>query len=238
MSNRFVGRAIVVTGGTGALGKMVLQTLVSEGAICYVPCRSQPDADAILSMYPKAVHVQSGINLTEEQSVSAFYSEVAATGPLWASIHIVGGFVYAPILETPLTDFKKQLDMNAVTAFLCSREAVRHLRAGGQGGRILNVAARPALEPRTGSQMVAYTASKAAVAALSQALGEEVASERIWVNAIAPSIMDTAVNRSAMPQANFDQWVKVEEVASTVAFLVSPDNACIRSGLVPVYGAA
>ena len=85
--------------------------------------------------------------------------------------------------------------------------------------------------------MVAYTASKAAVAALSQSLGEEVAAERIWVNAMAPSIMDTAANRTAMPQADFDQWVKVEEVASTVAFLVSPDNACVRSGLVPVYGA-
>lgn len=237
MSDHLEGRSIVVTGGTGALGKAVVHTLVSEGAMCHVPCRRQQDADAMVSMYPHAVQAQARVDMTDEQSVFDFFAKVAEKGPLWASVHLVGGFAYAPILETTLTDFKKQLDMNAVTAFLCSREAVRHFRAGGQGGRILNVAARPALEPRTGSRMVAYTASKAAVAALSQSLGEEMATEGIWVNAIAPSIMDTAANRTAMPKANFDQWVKVEEVAATVAFLVSPDNACIRSGLVPVYGA-
>jgi len=237
MSNRFDGQTIIVTGGTGALGRAVLHALVSEGAICHVPCRSPKDAEAIASLYPHGVQTQVGIEMTEETSVSDFFARVAEQRPVWASVHIVGGFAYTPILEITLTDFKRQFEMNAVTAFLCSREAVRHIRAGGQGGRILNVAARPAVEPRNGSQMVAYTASKAAVAALSQALGEEVAGERIWVNAIVPSIMDTMANRRAMPQANADQWVKVEEVASTVAFLISPDNACIRSGLVPVYGA-
>lgn len=238
MSNRFENRTIIVTGGTGALGMAVVQKLVGEGATCHVPCRSQKDAETLSSMHPHAIHPQPGIELTDEESVSKFFAMVAARGPFWASVHIVGGFAYTPILETTMTDFKKQLDMNAATAFLCSREAVRHFRTKGQGGRILNVAARPALEPRNGANMVAYTASKAAVAALSQALGEEVATERIWVNAIAPSIMDTAANRTTMPEAKVEQWVKVEEVASAVAFLISPDNACIRSGLVPVYGAA
>ena len=90
------------------------------------------------------------------------------------------------------------------------------------GGRIVDVAARQALEPREGAKMSAYTAAKPGVAALSAALGEELAGEGILVNALAPSIMDTPTNRRDMPKANFDAWPKVEEVAATILFLASP----------------
>ena len=104
------------------------------------------------------------------------------------------------------------------------------------GGRIVNVAARPALEWRSGAGMVAYAASKAAVAALTAALAEEVAKDGILVNAVAPSIMDTPANRTAMPKANYNLWPKVVEVAATIMFLASPENRVTRGGIVPVYG--
>ena len=84
--------------------------------------------------------------------------------------------------------------------------------------------------------MTAYTASKAAVAALSAALAQEVAAEGILVNAIAPSIMDTPINRKDMPKADFSLWPKVEEVAATILFLASPENRVTRGAVVPVYG--
>ncbi len=236
MSTTLEGRSVVVTGGTGGLGRAVVQKLVSSGAVCHVPCLSQKGIETVTNIHPGAIHTTAGVDMSDEESVTRYYADVNRKGKLWASVHIVGTFAFAPFLETSLKDFRKQFETNTVTAFLCSREMVRHLRARKQGGRILNVTARPALEPRTGANMIAYTASKAAVAAISESLGEEVASERIWVNAIAPSIMDTPANRTAMPDADFDKWVKVEEVASTVAFLVSPENTCVRSGLVPVYG--
>jgi NAD(P)-dependent dehydrogenase (short-subunit alcohol dehydrogenase family) len=108
--------------------------------------------------------------------------------------------------------------------------------AQGTGGRIVNVAARPALEPRTGAGMAAYTIAKSGVAALTMALAEEVAKDGILVNAVAPSTMDTPANRKAMPKANFEKWPKVEDVAATILFLASPDNAVTRGGVVPVYG--
>jgi NAD(P)-dependent dehydrogenase (short-subunit alcohol dehydrogenase family) len=104
------------------------------------------------------------------------------------------------------------------------------------GGRIVSVAARAALEWRSGAGMVAYTASKAAVAALTAALAEEVAKDGILVNAVAPSIMDTPANRKSMPKANYDLWPKVEEVAATIMFLASPENRVTRGAVVPVYG--
>ena len=84
--------------------------------------------------------------------------------------------------------------------------------------------------------MAAYTASKAAVAALTAALAEEVVKSGILVNTVAPSIMDTPANRAAMPQADYAAWPKVEEVAATILFLASPDNKVTRGGVVPVYG--
>jgi NAD(P)-dependent dehydrogenase (short-subunit alcohol dehydrogenase family) len=124
--------------------------------------------------------------------------------------------------------------MNLISCILCCRAAVRAMT--NAGGRIVNVAARPALEWRSGAGMAAYTASKAGVAALTAALAEEVAKDGILVNAVAPSIMDTPANRQAMPKADYSLWPKVEEVAATIAFLASPENLVTRGAIVPVYG--
>jgi NAD(P)-dependent dehydrogenase (short-subunit alcohol dehydrogenase family) len=124
--------------------------------------------------------------------------------------------------------------MNFVTAFLCCGAAVRAM--AGRGGRIVNVATRPALEWRMGAGMAAYAASKAAVAALTVALAEEVVKDGILVNAVAPSTMDTPANRKSMPSADHAAWAKVEEVAATILFLASPQNRVTRGAVVPVYG--
>jgi NAD(P)-dependent dehydrogenase (short-subunit alcohol dehydrogenase family) len=136
--------------------------------------------------------------------------------------------------EASVATLRQQIDMNLMTCLLCCRAAVGAM--AGNGGRIVNVAARPALEWRSGAGMVAYAASKAAVAALTAALAEEVAKDGILVNAVAPSIMDTPANRTAMPKANYDLWPKVAEVAATIMFLASPENRVTRGGIVPVYG--
>jgi NAD(P)-dependent dehydrogenase (short-subunit alcohol dehydrogenase family) len=105
---------------------------------------------------------------------------------------------------------------------------------GGGGGRIVNVAARPAVAPVAG--LAAYAASKAAVTNLTLTLSEELAAERIWVNAVLPSTMDTPANRAAMPKADHARWPKVAEVAATIVFLASPQNHVTRGALAPVYG--
>jgi NAD(P)-dependent dehydrogenase (short-subunit alcohol dehydrogenase family) len=170
-------------------------------------------------------------NLADEVAITGLYNGIAA---LWASIHIAGGFAAGPLTETSVATIRQQIDMNLVSCILCCRAAIKAMAGGG--GRIVNVAARPALEWRSGAGMTAYTASKAAVAAFTAALAEEVAKAGILVNAVAPSIMDTPANRQAMPKADFALWPKLEEVAATIVFLASPDNRVTRGGIVPVYG--
>ena len=221
---------VVVTGGTGALGGAVVAALVAAGAVCHVPYVVAAEAERFPLRDHARVKLMAGIDLTDEAAVTRLYQ---GAGNVWASIHLAGGFAMSAVGATSKADLMKQVEMNFVTAFLCCRAALDVMRAGG---RIVNVAARPALEWRSGAGMAAYTASKAAVAALTVALAEEVAKSGILVNAVAPSIMDTPANRAAMPKADFAAWPKVEEVASTIVFLASPDNKVTRGGIVPVYG--
>src|SRR4051794_18656491 len=196
------GAHVVVTGGTGALGAAVVGALRAAGAVCHVTNIVAAELEKFPHRDDPGVHITPGVDLADEKAVRRFYQGLP---PLWASIHLAGGFAMSPIAETSAESFIAQLKMNAVSAFLCSAAAIIEIRGragagpdGARGGRIVNVAARPALEPRLGAGMVAYTASKAAVAAMTQAMAEETVAEEIWINAVAPSILDTPANRAAM----------------------------------------
>jgi NAD(P)-dependent dehydrogenase (short-subunit alcohol dehydrogenase family) len=234
------GGHVVVTGGTGALGRAVVAALRVRGAICHVPNFAAVELEG----FPPdpGVHVARDVDLADEAAVHGFYG---ALPPLWASIHLAGGFAMSSIAETSAADFMAQFRMNALTAFLCSAAAIAAFRrrreagpGGAKGGRIVNVAARPALEPRTGSGMAAYTASKSAVAAMTVALAQETADEEIWINAVAPSVLDTPANRAAMPEADHGRWVAPADLADLIVFLASASNRATRGAVIPVYAQA
>jgi NAD(P)-dependent dehydrogenase (short-subunit alcohol dehydrogenase family) len=231
----FRGRQVVVTGGTGALGAAVVGALVEAGASCHVPCHSVEAAQHFPYRDHAQVRLHPDGDLADEEAVAHLYDGIA---DLWASIHLAGGYAFGALAEASEAEVRRQIDMNFMTCVLCCRGALKAFARAKSGGRIVNVAARPALEWRSGANMAAYTASKAAVAALTVALAEEVAKDDILVNAVAPSIMDTPANRKAMPKADHAAWPKVEEVARTILFLASPDNKVTRGAIVPVYGRA
>jgi NAD(P)-dependent dehydrogenase (short-subunit alcohol dehydrogenase family) len=229
----FQDRHVVVTGGTGALGTAVVSALIAAGATCHVPYRSRAEADRFAHRASGNVKLIESGDLADENAIAAIFGAVPR---LWASIHLAGGFAFGALTETDLDVIRQQIETNLMTCLLCCRAAVQAMARTGAGGRIVNVAARPALEWRQGKNMVAYTAAKAGVAAVTAALAEEVVDQGILVNAVAPSIMDTPANRAAMPKADYAKWPKVEEVAATILFLASPANKVTRGGVVPVYG--
>lgn len=229
------GRLVVVTGGTGGLGRGVVGALRARGARVVVADVRGFGPDEGPFAGDRAVEVVA-VDLAAEDAVTAFYAGLAARHrdvPLWASIHLVGGFTMGPATGTSAAEVEQMFRLNALTAFLCSREAIKAMRGGG---RIVNVAARPALVPTGG--MLAYSMAKAAVAALTSALAAEVLKDGIFVNAVAPSIMDTPANRAAMPKADHSRWPSVDEVGASIAWLASPANALTTGLVMPVYGLA
>jgi len=234
MSVSFLGQNVVVTGASGALGTAVVASLLEAGATCYLPSRNQESFAALDKSLLARVKAVPGVDPTDEKAVTAFY---ACLPRLWASIHCIGGFSAAALTETTGADLERLMQANFLSPFFCAREAVRSMRKDpAGGGRIVSVAARAALEPRTASGMAAYAASKAAIAGLTEALGEELAGEGILVNAVAPSVMDTPANRKSMPKADFSRWPSVAEVAATIRWLSSRENTLVRGAIVPVYG--
>ena len=225
----FSGKHVVVTGGTGALGTAVVGALLKAAATCTVPYVHEAEAQRFPYKGDVKVKLIAVADLADEATVAKVYNGIKP----WASIHIAGGFAMGSVAKTDKAALMAQIDSNLVSCFLCCRAAVNAMAGGG---RIVNVAARQALEWRSGAGMSAYTIAKTGVAALTVALAEEVAKNGILVNAVAPSIMDTAANRKAMPKADFDAWPKVEDVAATIVFLASPDNTVTRGAIVPVYG--
>jgi NAD(P)-dependent dehydrogenase (short-subunit alcohol dehydrogenase family) len=226
---QFVDQTVIVTGGTGALGRAVVGTLLAAGAHCRVPY--VVDAEAATFPHKDGVTLVPRCELTNEDDVARLYDGVT---DLWASIHIAGGFAMGAVAETDKAGMLHMLNMNFVSCYLCCRAAVQRL--GAAGGRIVDVAARPGIEPRLGAGMAPYAASKAAVAAFTQALAAEVAGRGILVNAVAPSIIDTPANRAAMPKADHAAWPKPAEIAATIAFLASAENKVATGGVVPVPG--
>jgi NAD(P)-dependent dehydrogenase (short-subunit alcohol dehydrogenase family) len=215
------GRQIVITGGAGTLGQAMVRAFADAGAVCHLPVRRHAESSGGAN-----VRVVPGVDLADEPAVVAFF---AGLPPLWASVHLAGGFRAIPVAETSRADLERQLDVNLVTTFLCCREAVRALRANS-GGRIVNVGSRASETPAGGA--VAYAAAKAGVAALTRSLAEEVRGDGIQVNAVLPSIIDTPANRAAMPGAAFETWVQPADLARIILWLASPENA-ITGALIP-----
>jgi NAD(P)-dependent dehydrogenase (short-subunit alcohol dehydrogenase family) len=227
----YEGLDVVITGGAGALGSAVCARLLDEGATLHVPTYNNAEAERFAFKDHARVHIVRNVDLSDVAAVAKLYE---GTKNLWASIHIAGGYAGGALLETTPETAKGLLLNNALSAFLCSQHAVREMRKATRGGRIVNVSAKPALVPTAG--LSAYAMSKAAVAALTTSLAEELKDEGIWVNAVVPSTMDTPANRAGMPDADFSKWPSVSDVAESILFLASPQNRATRGALVPVYG--
>jgi len=222
-------RTALVVGGASGIGRAIATAYVKEGARVVVADRAEVSGfDSV------------PIDVTDEASVDGFYAKLP---PLHAVVNIAGGFAYAPIADSPAKVLQQQISMNLVSCVLSCRAAVANFRLGGpdgvkRGGHIINISARPALNPRQGANMTAYTASKAAVAAFTVALAEELKNENISAIALAPSTIDTPVNRKDMPNAKHDTWVKPTAIAELIVAHCSLSETINSGALIPVYGKA
>jgi len=222
------GKVIVVTGALGALGKVVAETALARGA-------RVAGVDHAPSQVPAArnrIEI-GGVDLSDAAAAKTAIDAVAAHfGGIDALVNIAGGFAFETVVEGDPKTWQRMYALNVLTALNASRAAIAHLIASGTG-RIVNVGAIGALQ--AGSGMGAYAASKAGVHRLTEALAAEWKG-KITVNAVLPSIIDTAANRASMPGADFKKWVTPQELAEVILFLVSDAARAVTGALLPVSG--
>ena len=222
------GKVIVVTGASGALGRVVATSALAQGA----RVAGVDHAASQVTATPDRIEL-GGVDLTEAtQARKAIDAAASHFGRLDALINIAGGFAFEAIAEGDPKTWQRMYALNVLTALNASRSAIPHLVASG-AGRIVNVGAMGALQ--AGSGMGAYAASKAGVHRLTEALAAEWKG-RITVNAVLPSTIDTAANRASMPNADFGKWVTPEELANVILFLASDAASAITGALLPVSG--
>jgi NAD(P)-dependent dehydrogenase (short-subunit alcohol dehydrogenase family) len=222
------GKVIVVTGASGALGKVVAEVALARGARVAA-------VDHAASQVPAtAERIElGGVDLTDPaQAKKAIDTAAAHFGGLDALINVAGGFAFEAVAEGDPKTWQRMYTINVLTALNASQAALPHLATSG-AGRIVNVGAMGALQ--AGAGMGAYAASKAGVHRLTEALAAEWKG-KITVNAVLPSTIDTAANRASMPKADFTKWVTPQELAEVMLFLASDAASGVTGALLPVSG--
>ncbi len=235
---RLADRIAIVTGGTGGLGRAVLRELAMEGAKVTTTYIYDSELEHLQKETPPELLKIIAINKTDvlkrEEVEKLVAAVVKESGRIDILVNLVGG--YKGGINLPETDEKTwdlMLELNLRSAYNCCRAVVPYM-IGQKYGKIVSVAARTGLEPSPGD--AAYAAAKAGVIALTRSLSEEVKLNNVNVNAILPSVIDTEANRRDMPEEDFSVWVRPDEIARVIAFLVSDDATAITGGAIPVYG--
>jgi NAD(P)-dependent dehydrogenase (short-subunit alcohol dehydrogenase family) len=225
------GKRVAVTGGFGTLGIATVVGLQAAGArVAAIDRADAPPASAALG----AAGIFGGADISDPDAAKATIAKVAESlGGLDALVNIAGTFRWEKVADGGLDTWDFLYRINLRTAVAASKAALPFL-GESKAGSIVNVGAMGAI--KAGAGMGAYAASKQGVMKLTEALAEELKEKDITVNAILPSIIDTAPNRADMPKANFAHWVKPEQIADVIAFLLSDGARAITGALIPVVG--
>jgi NAD(P)-dependent dehydrogenase (short-subunit alcohol dehydrogenase family) len=222
------GKVVVVTGASGSLGRVVAELALARGA-------KVAGVDHAASQMPATANriELGGVDLSDPAQAKKAIDAVASHfGKCDALINIAGGFAFEAVAEGDPRTWQRMYALNVLTALNASRSALPYL-AASPSGRIVNIGAMGALQ--AGAGMGPYAASKAGVHRLTEALAVEWKG-KITVNAVLPSIIDTAANRASMPKADFTKWVTPQELAEVILFLTSDVASAVTGALIPVNG--
>jgi NAD(P)-dependent dehydrogenase (short-subunit alcohol dehydrogenase family) len=238
MDVSFKDKVVLVAGGTGGLGRAVSLAFLAEGARTIVTYR----ADAEYAALRDAAGAHSGLleghtaDVTDEQAVLSLVDGVLTShGRLDVLVNTVGGYAGGiKFWDLNTKTFEQMFALNLRSGYALARAALAPMLSQ-KSGSIVNVAAKAAVDHGGGAS--AYAASKSAAVAMMDSLAEDLKGTGVRVNSILPSIIDTEVNRKAMPDADFATWPKPVDIASVVLFLASDKAKVIHGAAVPVYGA-
>ena len=226
----------IVTGGSGGLGTAVVDEMLAAGWRVVVPWVAEKELSRLPADEPRLETVRADLSDPDDVAAAVAHAAGAADAPLRAVVNLVGGFgMGGRVHETPVEDFEELVRLNLRPLYLTTQAALPELIAGG-GGSVVCVSSRAAVRPYSGA--AGYVTGKAAVLALADALAAEYKKDRVRVNTILPSVIDTPGNRAAQPGADYSSWVAPARVARVIRFLVEDTSDAVSGAHIPVYGNA
>jgi NAD(P)-dependent dehydrogenase (short-subunit alcohol dehydrogenase family) len=235
MAETYSGQVVLVAGGTGGLGQAVSIAFLEEGATVVVTYRRQSTFEALRQAAGAHAARLEGYSLdaTNEAAIQQMVSSVAAKhGRLDGLTNALGGYAAGTKLwETEPKVFEQMFSLNFYSGYFLMRSVVPVMLKQGRGA-IVNVASMSAID-HAGSA-AAYAASKAAAVAMVDSLAADLKGTGVRANSILPSIIDTEVNRKAMPNADFAKWPKPQDIARVILFLCSDAAKLIHGASIPV----
>ena len=233
----FKDRVAVVTGGTGALGRAVVLDLLQAGARVVVPYLEEEGWKSLRTYAGNHADRLTGglVDLTNPSQVDRFIQDsLARTSRLDFLVCLAGGFAAGKSFESDDRTWARMLDLNLRSVFLLLQPAVP-VMIRQNFGRIITVSSGAILRGG-GAGMAAYAVTKGAVRQLTEILARELEGYEIRAHCVMPGTMDTEANRRAMPKANPSEWVKTEDVAKVIHFLLGDQSRAVRSAAVPILG--
>ena len=228
-------KTVIITGANGNLGNAVTKEFLDKN---YLVIATISNESALADFQPHANLDISVVNLTDEKETTAFVEKtILKYRAIDAALLLVGGFAMGDIAATSGEDLRKQIALNFETAYYVTRPLFGHMM-GNKRGSIVFIGARPAVNPAQGKRLIAYSLSKSLLFKLAEYLNEEANGINVTVNVVAPSTLDTPLNRKSMPDANPDNWVKPTEIAEVLEFLVSDKAKSLKETVLKMYNNA
>jgi 3-oxoacyl-[acyl-carrier protein] reductase len=247
MAKKLQGQVAVVTGASKGIGAAIARHLAAEGAAVVVNyATSQAGADRVVADITRAggraVAVQA--NVADQADIRRLFAETKrAFGKLDVLVNNAGIYEFAPLEEVTAGHFHKMFDLNVLGLILASQEAVKHF--GPAGGSIINISsvAATSAPPTT----AVYSATKAAVDAVTRALAKELGPRKVRVNAINPGMVETeGVHAAGIAASDFRTQVEAQtplgrigqpqDIAPAAVFLASADAAWITGETLHITG--
>ena len=229
----FSNKVVLITGGTGAFGRTLVKRFLDTGAKTIASFRNETEAVKLKRVNPQVEIIKLDIS-SEKEILKAVPILIRKFAKIDILVNTVGGYLGGKnVTQLGEDEWEAMMNLNLKSAFLISKHVIPIMKSGN-GGKIIHVSSKTGL--KSDGYDSAYAASKAALIRFVESISLEFREDKISINCILPTTIDTQANRRAMPNADFSKWLSSEDLANVVLFLSSSDSKVINGAAIQTYG--